>query len=130
MNTSRSWCWHLRELYGNRKPFLAVVVDNVCDQGLELYKQPSSLKMAPEEVATLWNIGHRIDGRVFQNQVRPAVAGDDVTLDTAGIPTVPVSGVEAAGQSGNTCSAQSMEAVAEALVNYVLQITPPSAAAP
>ncbi len=121
---------HLRELYGDSKPFLAVVVDNVCDQGLELYKQPSSLKIAPEEVATLWNIGHRIDDHVFQNQMRPAVAGDDVPLDTAGIPTVLVRGVELTGQSRNKCSAHTMEAIAQTLVEYVLQIAPPSPAAP
>jgi spermidine synthase len=121
---------HLHDLYGDIKPLSAIVLDNVCDKDLELYKQPSSLKMAPSEVAALWNIGRKTDSHLFQNQMQPAVAGDDMPLDIIGIPTVLVRGVELTGQSRNSCSAQTMETVAQTLVEYVLQVKPSGAAAP
>jgi spermidine synthase/MFS family permease len=118
---------HLSELYNNTKPVSAIVLNDVCDTGLKINKEPASIKSAATQVEALWNIGREIDSRVFQNQTGSGSPGDDVPLSSAGIPTVLVAGSEpSSGQIRNTCSAQSMETVARVLMKYVLQIAPSS----
>jgi hypothetical protein len=119
---------HLSELYDNTKPVSAVVLNNVCDKSLKIYKEPASIKSAATQVEALWNIGQEIDSRVFQNRMGSGISGDDIPLNSAGIPTALVTGSEPfGGQIRNTCSAQSMETVAQTLMKYVLQIAPSGA---
>jgi hypothetical protein len=122
---------HLSELYGDQKPVSAVTLNGVCDKNLKIYKASASVEIAPMQVEALWNIGREINSQIFQNQTGPRVQGNDIPLDAAGIPTVAIGGFElAGGKTHNACSAQSMEAVAQALMKYVLQIAPTSVALP
>jgi spermidine synthase len=121
---------HLIELYGDQKPVSAVTLSGVCDKSLKIYKEPASVEIAPMQVETLWNIGQKINSQIFQNQMGPRVQGNDIPFDAAGIPAVAVGSELAAGKTHNACSAQSMEAVAQALMKYVLQITSTNVALP
>jgi hypothetical protein len=122
---------HLSDLYSDQKPVTAVALNGVCDKSLKIYKTPASLEIAPMQVEALWNIGRETNSQIFQNQTGLRVQGNDIPLDAAGIPTVAVVGSElAAGKTHGACSAQSMEVVAQALMKYVLEITPTGVALP
>jgi hypothetical protein len=67
---------HLNEIYGKNKPFGGIVVDMVCDKDLRIFKEQSSVQNASSQTASFWNIGEKINSRVFLNQVRYQIDDD------------------------------------------------------
>jgi spermidine synthase len=118
---------HLQELYGDNKPVLAIVLDNVCRRNLHVLKEPSSLRTAAAQVQALWNVAQRFDPNVFQDRVGPQIdqIDDDQTpLIEAGIPTVLLIDSEYPRSDGadvvpGKCSSRSLEAIGQALMRYV-----------
>lgn len=115
---------HLRDIYGNKNPISALVLDMVCDKNLKISKERSSSKDAPDQVEAFWNIAKKINGNVFLDQVGPEIGDDHTPLNKAGIPSFLVIDFEypafhTTGDTLDKCSAQSLETVADAVLNYL-----------
>jgi spermidine synthase len=115
---------HLRELYGDNKPALAIVLDNVCRKNLRILKEQSSSSTAAAQVQALWNVARRFDQNVFQDRVGPPIDDDQEPLAQAGIPTVLLIDSEYPRFDGaenlrRECSSRSLEAIGQALMQYV-----------
>ncbi len=113
---------HLDELYSRAKPFSGVLLDDVCDQHLKISKEAFSARNDPAQVEAFWGLAQKIDSHVFENSTGPLVAGDQVPLTEAGIPSFLIANSASHARNiHSSCSAQSMETVARALLNYLLQ---------
>jgi len=115
---------HLTRLYGDNKPLLAIVVDNVCRDGLQLLKEQSSITSAPVQVQAIWTVAQRVSPRIFQDRVGPKVDDDQAALIAAGIPTIVLSDsqyqpFEAREGSTDKCSSRTLEAIGETIMQYV-----------
>src|SRR5262249_48750851 len=64
---------HLGELYGNEKPLLAIIVDNVCRGDLQLLKEESSSRNAPAQLQAIWNAAQRVSPRIFRDRLGPEI---------------------------------------------------------
>ena len=116
---------HLGELYGDNKPVLAILLDKVCRQSLQVLKEPSSSRTAAAQVQSLWNVAQRIDPRIFQDRVGPLIDDDQAPLMQAGIPTVLLIDSAYPRFDGGKkdvpgkCSSRSLEAIGQAIMQYV-----------
>jgi spermidine synthase len=116
---------HLRELYGDNKPALAIVLDNVCRKNLRILKEQSSSRTAAAQVHALWKVARRFDPNVFQDRIGPPIDDDQEPLTQAGIPTVLLIDSEyprfdgAENPPPRECSSRSLEAIGQALIQYV-----------
>ncbi len=118
---------HLSEVYGNNKPVAGIVLDMVCDKDLRIFKEQSSVQNAPSQVEAFWDIGQRLDGRVFQDPVGQEIRDDHTPLNQAGIPSFLVIDIEypyfhTTNDTLDKCSAKSMETVARTVLDYLYTI--------
>ena len=122
---------HLGELYAGRKPVAAIIVDDVCDRNLRILKEPSAVRDAPALVKSLFDTGEHVDGRIFEDRLGPEIEDDQAPLIQAGIPTALLVDTKfasfgAGGEGAAKCSARSMAAVGQTLLNYVTLAAQPS----
>jgi glutaminyl-peptide cyclotransferase len=118
---------HLNELYGAKKPELAIVLDMVCDKDLKIYKEAMSVQSASTQVDLFWDIARKVDPNVFQNEIGVGIIDDHTPLNNAQVPSFLVIDFEypyfhTTHDTLDKCSAKSLETVARALYEYVVSI--------
>jgi spermidine synthase len=118
---------HLNEIYKENKPFQGIVLDMVCDKDLQIYQEQSSVQNAPSQTAAFWDIGKKINSRVFINQVRYQIKDDHTPLNRAGIPSFLVIDFEyppfhTTNDTVDKCSPQSLETIARTVLDYTYSL--------
>ncbi|MDQ5981272.1 MAG: Spermine synthase [Patescibacteria group bacterium] len=114
---------HLNEIYGDKKPVTGVVLDMVCEKDLKIFKEASSVKNAPSQTESFWDIAGKINGDIFQNEIRPEIRDDHTSLNQAGIPSFLVIDYDypqyaTTNDTIEKCSAESLQTVAETVWKY------------
>lgn len=118
---------HLQEVYGDKKPVGGIVLDMVCDTNLNITKEQTSVKDASAHVDAFWNVAQKVNSRIFQNRVGPAMGDDHSPLNKVGVPSFLVIDFDypyfhTTEDTLDKCSAESMEAVSYAVLNYLYSI--------
>ncbi len=116
---------HLNDLYTGSKPESALVLDMICKKNLKVFKEQSSVQKAPAQVAKLWDIGQKIDSKVFQNGTGQTIGDDHTPLNQAGVPSVLLIDLDypqyaTTGDTLDKCGADSLQTVAHATFDYIL----------
>jgi len=114
---------HLSDLYGDKKPVSAIIVDGICGGNLQILKEQSAMRNAAALVETLWNTGRNVDGRIFQDRIGPEIDDDQRPLIQAGIPSVLLTNSEypradSGANGAGKCSPRSLEAIGRTIMNY------------
>lgn len=115
---------NLDKLYGNNRPLTAMVLDMVGDKDLRIYQEGSSVKYASTQVEKFWNLAKKVDSRIFQDQVGPAIGDDHTPLNQAGVPSFLLIDFEypyyhTTQDTLDKCSADSLAIVAQAIFEYL-----------
>lgn len=115
---------NLDELYGNKRPISALVLDMVCDKDLKIYKEQSSVQNAPALVEAFWGLAKNNNNRVFQDQIMQEIQDDHTPVNRAGIPSILLIDFQyppyhTTGDTVDKCNANSLQTVAEAVWQYV-----------
>lgn len=118
---------NLSEIYGNNKPVSALVLDMVCDKNLRIYKEQYSTENAKAQVDSFWSIARKINNRIFRDEIRQSIRADHTPLNQVGIPSFLLIDFEyppyhTTGDTLDKCSAESLETVALAVLNYVYSL--------
>ncbi len=67
-----------------------ILIDMVGDKDLRLYKEGYSCKFFPELVDSIWQIGKRLNSKVFRDQVKYHVIDDHISLVERGIRAIDI----------------------------------------
>jgi len=116
---------HLNDYYPNRKPDKAVDFDMVCKKDILLMPEASSVKAAPAEVKTFWELGAAIAPKAFSSKITYPISDDHTALNEAGISSFLVIDFEyepyfnTSQDTFDKCSAESLEAVGRTLLRYL-----------
>jgi len=118
---------HLGELYDNQLPINGVVVDMVCDSNLNLKSELDSLSYAGEFVNNFERQVELVDGSVLDKPYNFAIWDDHTPLNEAGIPSFLVIDFDyppfhTTGDTLDKCSAESLETVAQSVLNYIYSL--------
>jgi glutaminyl-peptide cyclotransferase len=121
---SEHFASHMSEIYGDRKPTSAIVLDMVCDKHLSIQKEASSVAAASAEVEAFWAVAQKINLRAFSDTIGPAIEDDHTALNAAGIPSILLIDFtyppfHTTKDTIDKCSAESLATVAEAVLAYV-----------
>ena len=79
---------HLNDLYGTKKPNLAINIDMVCDADLRFYKDPASIDSAGESVKDIWKEGQKVSRYAFSDKISQEIKDDNTPLSGVGIPSL------------------------------------------
>ena len=117
---SKYFAEHLDEIYPNKKPISALVLDMVCDKDLRIFKEQSSVDNAKEQVDLFWESADD----VFKDDICQEIRNDHTYLNKAGIPSFLVIDFEypyfhTTKDTIDKCSGKSLQIVAEAVLNYI-----------
>ncbi|MBV9978815.1 MAG: M28 family peptidase [Bradyrhizobium sp.] len=116
---------HLNDYYPNRKPDKSVDFDMVCKKDILLMPEASSVKAAPAEVKTFWELGAAIAPKAFSSKITYPISDDHTALNEAGISSFLVIDFEyepyfnTSQDTFDKCSAESLEAVGRTLLRYL-----------
>lgn len=115
---------HLDEIYTDKKPISGLVLDMVCDKDLKILMEQSSVEKAPIQTKAFWDIARKVNKNVFVNRIGSRIGDDHDPLIQAGIPTFLVIDPDyppfhTTKDTLDKCSAESLETVAEAVVQYL-----------
>lgn len=118
---------HLKEIYPNKKPVLGVVLDMVCDKNLQFLIEPSSKKYASSQVQAFWEIGFKINERIFSNKESQEIRDDHTLLNQAGIPSFLVIDFSypywaTTKDTADKCSAKSLEIISKTVWEYIYSL--------
>jgi spermidine synthase len=118
---------HLGEVYVDKKPIGGVVLDLVCDKDLKILKEQSSVQNASSQTKNFWDIAKRINNNIFVDKIGLEIRDDHTPLNQAGIPSFLVIDSEyppfhTTNDTVDKCSAESLETVANAVLNYVYAV--------
>jgi glutaminyl-peptide cyclotransferase len=121
---SNYFAQNLNEIYGDKKPVSGLVLDMVCDKDLKILMEQSSVEKAPVQTKAFWDIARKVNKNVFVNRVGSKIGDDHDPLNQAGIPTFLVIDPDyppfhTTNDTLDKCSAESLETVAEAVVQYL-----------
>jgi hypothetical protein len=118
---------NLREFYPEKKPFLGIVLDMVCEVNLRLQMDIHSLKYSKKALSDFWELGRSLYPEVFESRKAIPILDDHSALNKAGIPSFVV--IDPSYPHWHTtrdtldkCSAASLEAVGRNLELYLLNI--------
>jgi hypothetical protein len=118
---------HLNEIY-KKKPVGGIILDMVCDKNLNIKKEKSSLKAAPEKVNNFWKLAEELNLTGFSDKVTKGEIQDDHTaLNKAGIPTFLIIDLDypyfhTTQDTEDKCSSESLKNVFGALKNYIYSL--------
>lgn len=115
---------HITEMYPQRKPFGAVVVDMVCDRDLQFTREGASLRDAPIITNALWNIGKEVNADAFSQTETLGVWDDHTPLNAIGIPSTLLIDYDypwfhTTKDTLDKCSAESLQTVGDVLMQFV-----------
>jgi spermidine synthase len=116
---------HWRDLYGDDKPAAAIILDAVCRKDLRVLKEQSSMQSNSAQVDEFWSAAQHVSHNVFLDSIGPQIEGDQMPLIEGGIPSVLIADSRdqqsrAGKNTPGDCTAQSLEAVGQALMNYAM----------
>lgn len=115
---------NIDSIYSDKKPELAINVDMVCDADLQIYKDPSSLKSAPEAVQKIWEEAKKIGSSSFKDKQKLEIKDDISPFIDSGIPGVLIIDFDypyfhTSKDKINNCSSKSLETVHDTIKNYL-----------
>ncbi len=118
---------HLSEIYMDKKPIIGVVLDMICDRDLEIIKERSSVKNAPEQVEAFWEIGKKISSSVFKDVIGEEIHDDHTSLNQVSIPSFLVidfkyTPFHTTEDTIDKCSSSSLEIVGNTLIKYIYSL--------
>ena len=101
-----------------------ILLDMVGGQGLELKREPNSMRLAPELVREVWAVARQIKAKSFVNASGREVLDDHLPLNDAGIPTIDIIDFDypfwhKADDVPANCSAESLEEVGRVLTAWL-----------
>ena len=115
-------------------PIFGVVVDMVGDKELQIQKEPTSLKYAPDIVELIWSTAKQLNIYQFSESLQNSVMDDHVPLNNAGIKTIVLIDFDYPDESNrfwhtmddtvDKCSSESLEAVGRVLTHVIYTFTP------
>lgn len=113
--------------YYQIKPELAIIVDMVCDQDLQIFKEPLSIRSTPTQVDRLWNIGRTRAPQSFLEEKGRGIMDDHTPLIAAGIPSMLVIDIDypyfhTTQDTTDKCSTNSLQIVADTLYEYIMSL--------
>ena len=96
----------------------------VCYKNLKLSVEASSLKNASTQTKQFWDLGQKINSKIFNTDIAPEIKDDHTPLNAAGIPSFLVIGFNypafhTTKDTLNQCGASSLEAVAGTVLQYI-----------
>jgi hypothetical protein len=117
----------LKDFYPESLPESALVIDMVCDKNLKIYQEKTSVRDAPAQVKSFWNIARRIDKSAFPDRTKYEIYDDHTPLNKAGIPSALIIDINykpfhTTHDTLDKCSAKSLETVAQALFDYIYAV--------
>jgi hypothetical protein len=135
---------HQRYLLGSRYfasqraadyvPRFGILLDMVGDKFLDLPKEGSSIRYAPDVVTLVWNTAASLGIRQFTNEEGEEVLDDHIPLNEAGIRTIDIIDFNYPDQTNRfwhthqdipeNCSAESLEAVGTVITQVVYGLRP------
>ncbi len=115
---------HLKELYPNDLPIVAIDLDLVCSKTMALYQEQSSLERARSSVETFWRIARSRWPAEFIDSVKWNILDDHTVLNVAGIPSMLLIDydypwIHTTQDTIDKCSAKSLEAVGDSLLRFL-----------
>jgi len=118
---------HLNDFYGDNKPIAGIVFDMVCDRNLNIFKDKSSEKNAPELLEAFWGAAKTLNTTAFVDASGPDIRDDHTSLNQAGIPSILVIDFDypyfhTSEDTPDKCSSESLETVARAALSYVYSL--------
>jgi len=99
-------------------------IDMIGDSDLSIYMEKESLSKFPDLTNRFWEIGARIDSRVFIPQARYSVTDDHSSFFSKKIPYINVIDFDypywhTQDDTPDKCSAQSLQIVGNTILNYI-----------
>lgn len=118
---------HLSDIYGDKKPLGAIVLDMVCDKDLQIFMEQSSVQRAPKQTKFFWNLARKNYSDVFIDKVAPEIQDDHTSLNKVGIPSFLVIDFDyphfhTSEDVTNKCSAKSLKTVADSVLDYTYTV--------
>lgn len=118
----------LKEVYKEKLPMEAIIVDMVCDKNLTLPMEGLSLAGAETQVKKFWDTGKTIAPDVFLEKKGPTVYDDHLPLTEAGIPAYLLIDFDyepwfnTTEDTPDKCSAKSLSTVGDTIIEHVLSL--------
>lgn len=118
---------NLEDLYPNKLPHSAIVLDMVCDRDLLIEPDASSLDKAPELVDSFWKSAIKTNPTAFSVQPTNVVIDDHTILQAAGIDSILLIDFKypyfhTTEDTLDKCSPDSLEAVSTAVFGYLYDL--------
>ncbi len=120
---SRYFAEHLSDLY-EAKPIGGLIVDMVCAKDTVLRPEAGSLRDAPVQTESFWNLAHANHRQFFDKEPKMEVLDDHTELNKMGVPSFLVINLDypafhTTSDTLDKCSPKSLEATAQAVLEYV-----------
>ncbi|OGH11830.1 MAG: hypothetical protein A2857_03995 [Candidatus Levybacteria bacterium RIFCSPHIGHO2_01_FULL_36_15] len=111
-------------IYSNKKPVQAIILDMVCDKDLNIYEDYNSLEFAKRETQKFFQIAHSGYPSNFYNYPKWEIDDDHTPLNKIGIPSFLVIDFDypyfhTTQDTIDKCSAESLKKVGDSLFNYI-----------
>lgn len=118
---------NLSELYADQLPESAIILDMVCQEGLSLKPEASSLTDAPELTNAFWQSATESSSSIFSNEAQGIIVDDHTFLQGAGIDSTLLIDFDypyfhTTEDTLDKCSADSLEAVTRAVFDYIYDL--------
>lgn len=111
------------------RPRFGILLDMVGDKFLELPREPSSIRLAPDIVELVWNKAHELGIKQFSSKTGVEMFDDHLPLNQAGIKTIDIIDFNYPDETNRfwhthndvpeNCSPESLEAVGTVLTHVV-----------
>jgi glutaminyl-peptide cyclotransferase len=118
---------HLKDLYPENDPKLAIVIDMVCDKNLNIYKETSSVEKYPNETNAFWSYAKKVNANGFRQSIRYTITDDHSPFLKKNIPSFLIIDMDypywhTGEDTIDKCSADSLEQVGNTLLDYLYSL--------
>jgi predicted membrane-bound spermidine synthase len=120
---------NLSDLYTSALPELGIVLDMVCENGLNLHPEKNSVAAAGSAVEKLWRIGNALDASAFPLEEKWSIRADHTPLIAAGVPSMLVIDYDfeeyhSKDDDVAVCDADSLQVVGETVLKFLRWFDP------